>query len=77
MDCKVFTNDIGPKRYSCFCDVSAATLQEAVSEAETRLRGLPANTKFLVIPFDFDNVWPDPQTGRVAEYVIEKFGGKL
>lgn len=71
MKYRVFTNDIGPGRYSCFCLIDADSDEQAQRIAESRCKGLQnfngRAVKVLVIPDDRKDLMPDGKTGRLPK----------
>ena len=70
MKFRVFTNDIGKDRYSCFTSFEAKNDDEARRKAEKSTAGLPSGrrdpVKVLVVREDRPETWPDGKTGRLS-----------
>jgi len=71
MKYRVFTNDIGPKQYSAFCMVDAASKEEAEQKAFIIVRGSRNAdgrwVEVLVIPDNRKDLMPDGKTGRLPK----------
>lgn len=62
---RVFTNDVGPLKFSAFRDINAATDAGALIKA-ARLVNLPG-VKILALPHHRPELWPDGKTGAIPE----------
>jgi hypothetical protein len=67
----VFTNDVGPERYSRFGDVKGDTRQQAIARAKTLLRPAPG-LRLLVLTETQKAIWPDSKTGAVSPSTEKK-----
>jgi hypothetical protein len=75
MTYRVFTNDVGPSRYSALRQVNAGSLRGALEQAARG--GLPKGTKILCIPEDRMDLMPNGQSGRVKAFVERVYGATV
>jgi hypothetical protein len=67
---RVFTNDIGPDRFSCFGAVDADSQNDANAKARTMTYKLPGcgyPFKYLALAENRKDLWPDGKTGRLPK----------
>ncbi len=72
MKYRIFTNDVGPNKYSCLRVIEARSNDEAARKAALRI---PFRCKMLVIPDNRRDLGPNGQTGVIPresqKYVYE------
>jgi hypothetical protein len=72
---RVFTNDVGPKRFSALRDVTAATFDSALEETAQRLANIakhaPRRLMVAIIPHDQRELWPNGKTGVLPDAAFD------
>lgn len=67
---RVFTNDVGPKQFSAYCEVKASTDQEALLKGMKACVNMPVGTRVLVLSNNRRDFWPNGKTGHVQSDVL-------
>lgn len=76
MKYRVFTNDVGPSRFSAYRDVEAPNDEAALKAAAlvcSRLAFRASGGKILVLPHDKRGIWPNGNTGAVKAGAVERY----
>ena len=78
----VFTNDVGPYGYSCFCHIKAETEEAARREAISKVRHF-APVRVLVIPERYvqisfvDGSGTSPSGLKIRPGLFTRYGSKI
>lgn len=82
MKYKIYTNDIGPFRFSCLKTITAKSDSAAEARAIRIIENLPTSGEYparvLWIPAQAeDDAHPHGETGEVPKWVLDRYGIEL